>query len=33
MSVDHIIRQRDGGTGDMDNSQIAHFYCNTGIKS
>ncbi|MCH9049567.1 MAG: DUF262 domain-containing protein [Proteobacteria bacterium] len=33
MSFDHIIRRRDGGTGDMANTQITHFYCNTGVKS
>lgn len=32
-SYDHIQPKRDGGTGDMQNGQITHPFCNTGIKS
>lgn len=33
VSYDHKIRVRDGGDGDPDNSQLAHPYCNTGVKN
>jgi hypothetical protein len=32
VSFDHIDRVQDGGTGDADNGQMAHHYCNTGYK-
>ena len=32
-TFDHIIRVRDGGTGDVDNAQLAHPYCNDGYKN
>ena len=32
VSYDHAVRVRDGGTGDADNVQMAHPYCNTGYK-
>lgn len=31
-SLDHKVRKQDGGTGDPDNGQLTHFYCNTGVK-
>lgn len=33
ISFDHIERVSDGGKGNADNGQIAHFYCNTTIKN
>ena len=33
ISVDHIQRKREGGLGCADNGQLAHPYCNTGVKS
>ncbi|WP_082596140.1 DUF262 domain-containing protein [Rhizobacter sp. Root16D2] len=33
VSYDHVIRRADGGTGDVSNGQMAHPYCNTGIKN
>jgi hypothetical protein len=33
VSYDHIERVRDGGSGDVDNIQMAHPYCNTGYKN
>jgi hypothetical protein len=33
VSYDHIERVRDGGSGDLDNIQMAHPYCNTGYKN
>jgi hypothetical protein len=33
VSYDHIERVRDGGSGDIDNIQMAHPYCNTGYKN
>lgn len=33
VSYDHIVRVRDGGTGDVDNGQLVHPYCNTGYKN
>lgn len=32
MTVDHIIRREDGGTGDPANAQVTHPYCNSGYK-
>jgi hypothetical protein len=32
VSYDHIVPVRDGGTGDLSNTQMAHPYCNTGYK-
>jgi len=33
ISIDHIVRKRDGGTGAVENGQVTHPYCNTGVKS
>lgn len=33
VSIDHITRKQDGGTGSVDNGQIAHPYCNTTAKN
>ncbi|MGO8678522.1 MAG: HNH endonuclease family protein [Limisphaerales bacterium] len=32
ISFDHKIRKQDGGTGDTENAQLSHPYCNTGYK-
>ena len=32
ITIDHILRKRDGGQGTEDNAQIAHPYCNTTYK-
>lgn len=32
MSIDHILRQEDGGMGTSENAQITHPFCNTGYK-
>lgn len=32
-SYDHIERKEDGGTGDDENGQVCHPYCNTGFKN
>jgi hypothetical protein len=32
LSVDHRVRAQDGGPSTVDNSQLMHPYCNTGIK-
>ncbi len=32
-SYDHIVRKSEGGTGDHENGQLVHPYCNTGYKS
>jgi len=32
VSYDHITPVRDGGMGDVTNTQLAHPYCNTGFK-
>lgn len=32
-SLDHIKRRSEGGTGDSDNGQLTHFFCNTGVKN
>jgi hypothetical protein len=33
VSYDHKVPRREGGTGDIENAQLVHPYCNTGIKS
>jgi len=33
VSYDHKVRVRDGGTGDADNGDLVHPYCNTGVKN
>jgi hypothetical protein len=33
VSYDHIVRVRNGGTGNHENAQLTHQYCNTGIKN
>jgi hypothetical protein len=33
ISIDHVVRKADGGTGDPDNGQLTHPYCNTTIKN
>jgi hypothetical protein len=33
VSYDHIKRVEDGGTGDADNVQASHFYCNHSVKN
>jgi hypothetical protein len=33
ISIDHIKRKQDGGTGAIDNGQITHPYCNTTVKN
>lgn len=33
VSYDHIIRKGEGGTGDAENGQLCHPYCNTGFKN
>lgn len=33
VSYDHIIRKSEGGLGHVENGQITHPYCNTGIKN
>lgn len=33
ISIDHIQRKREGGTGSADNGQLTHPYCNTGVKN
>jgi len=33
VSYDHKIPIRDGGTGDVENGDLVHPYCNTGIKN
>jgi hypothetical protein len=32
ISVDHIERREDGGSNALENAQLTHPYCNTGIK-
>jgi hypothetical protein len=32
ISFDHIIRVQDGGTGDEENAQMTHMYCNSTYK-
>ena len=33
ITIDHINRKEDGGKGNFKNAQLAHPYCNSGIKS
>lgn len=33
VSYDHVVRVRDGGTGEFENVQMTHPYCNTGMKN
>lgn len=33
ISMDHIVRKRDGGDNSITNVQITHPYCNTGFKN
>ena len=33
ISIDHIKRKEEGGLADIDNGQITHPYCNSGIKN
>lgn len=33
ITIDHIERKQDGGLGNIDNGQITHPYCNTGVKN
>jgi hypothetical protein len=33
ITIDHIVRREDGGTGTIDNGQIAHPYCNSTVKN
>jgi hypothetical protein len=32
ISVDHTLRKADGGKGNLDNAELMHPYCNSGIK-
>lgn len=32
MTIDHKLRKEDGGTGDLNNGQVTHPYCNSGYK-
>ncbi len=32
ISIDHIQRREDGGIGTIDNAQLTHPFCNTGVK-
>lgn len=33
ISIDHKKRKADGGLGTLDNAQLTHPYCNTGVKN
>jgi hypothetical protein len=33
ISIDHIQRKQDGGLGTIDNAQLTHPFCNTGVKN
>lgn len=33
ITIDHIVREQDGGSGSVNNGQIAHPYCNSTIKN
>lgn len=33
ISIDHIMRKQDGGTGSLENAQLTHLYCNTTFKN
>jgi hypothetical protein len=32
ISIDHITRKADGGSGTVENAQLAHLFCNTTVK-
>ena len=33
ISIDHIIRKQDGGNASIENGQVTHPFCNTGVKN
>ena len=33
ISIDHIERKQDGGKATIENAQLTHPYCNTGVKN
>lgn len=33
ISIDHKMRKREGGKGELKNSQLTHPFCNSGIKN
>ncbi|MDT0358132.1 DUF262 domain-containing protein [Herbaspirillum huttiense F1] len=33
ITIDHAVRRQDGGTGSVENGQLAHPYCNTTYKN
>jgi hypothetical protein len=33
ISIDHIQRRKDGGLGTINNAQLTHPFCNTGVKN
>lgn len=33
ISIDHIQRKQDGGVGSVENGQLTHPFCNTGVKN
>jgi hypothetical protein len=33
ISLDHIQRKNDGGLGTVQNAQLSHPFCNTGVKN
>ena len=33
ISIDHMVRRADGGLGTVENAQLSHPFCNTGIKN
>lgn len=33
ISIDHILREKDGGVGALENAQLTHPYCNTTFKN
>ena len=33
ISIDHIIRKQDGGSGSVDNAQLTHPFCNSTVKN
>jgi len=33
ITIDHKIRKQDGGTGEVENGQLAHPYCNSSYKN
>ncbi|MGJ8624729.1 MAG: HNH endonuclease [Yoonia sp.] len=32
VSYDHILPSSKGGTGELENAQLVHPFCNTGLK-